>query len=70
MDNQNAIEHQINDFIRYLDQRVENHKKDRISAMERGNADHADRIDAARNETEHIANAFCFAFGMKEKVKY
>ena len=73
METNEIRERQIQEFIRYLDERVEKHKEDRYSAMNRytrNDADLADRIDAARNEAEHIANAFCYKFGMKDKAKY
>ena len=70
MDTDNDRERQIQEFIRWLHERVEKHRKDREDAANRGNADLYDRLSAARGETEIIANAFCRVLGMQDKAKY
>lgn len=70
MDTDNDRERQIQEFMRYLDQRVEKHRKDREDAAMRGNAGLYDWLRAARGEAEIIANTFCFVFGMRDKAKY
>ena len=70
MGTENDRERQIQEFISWLHERVEKHRKDREAAAVRGNAGLYDWLRAARGETELIANTFCFMFGMKDKARY
>lgn len=56
----------VKEFIEFLDERIENHRENHRSAIERMNLDHAGSIDAARNEDEHVRAAFCRIFGLNE----